>query len=180
MTAEKAIPPPIFRHEPVDMGGLEDLVKGWEDHGKLPKLGLKEVVVGPDAILKLPAVLEGLSPEPLGEVVFVVDGTPMRRGGEDLKPMVRRLLEREGFEVRVVALGGDERGVVHPDFREVETVKGNIRPGVPVVALGSGVITDIAKHACFTYEQEHPNELRVPLASAKRPTPRPPSPRGWR
>jgi glycerol-1-phosphate dehydrogenase [NAD(P)+] len=164
MMAKKALPPPIFRHDPADMTDLENQIGGWGDHSKLPELGLQKVVVAPDAILQLPAVLEGLSPKAPGDVVLVLDGTLMRRGGEDLKPMVRRLLEREGFEVRVVELEGDERGVVHPDFREVETVKGNIRPGVPVVALGSGVITDITKHACFTYEQEHPDEPRVPLA----------------
>ncbi len=164
MMAQRELPPPIFRHDPADMADLENQIGGWEDRSKLPELGLKKVVVGPDAILKLPAALEGLSPEAPGDVVLVVDRTPMRRGGEDLKPMVRVLLEREGFEVCVVELEGDERGVVHPDFREVETVKGSIRPGVPVVALGSGVITDIAKHACFTYEQEHPDEPPVPLA----------------
>ena len=122
MMVKKALPPPIFRHDPADMAGLENQIGGWGDHSKLPELGLQKVVVAPDAILQLPAVLEGLSPKAPGDVVLVLDGTLMRRGGEDLKPMVRRLLEREGFEIRVVELEGDERGVVHPDFREVETV----------------------------------------------------------
>ena len=95
MMAKKALPPPIFRHDPADMAGLGKQIGGWEDYGKLPEFGLQKVVVASDVILHLSAVLEGLSPRVPGDVVLVLDGTPMWRGGENLKPMVRRLLERE-------------------------------------------------------------------------------------
>jgi glycerol-1-phosphate dehydrogenase [NAD(P)+] len=157
------LPPPVFRHDPADTEVLKRETRGWEDGDKLPELGLKRVLVGPEAILELPALLRILAPEAT-DVVLVVDGTPMTRAGVDLKPMVRGLLSGEGFETRSVELPGDEHGVVHPDLREVEIVKRTIRPGAPVVALGSGVVTDISKHACFTYEQERPDEPRVPLA----------------
>ncbi len=156
-------PPPVFRHDPADVEGLKREAKGWEDGDKIPELGLTRVLVGPEAIAELPAVLGDLAPE-TGDVILVMDETPMTRGGANLKPMVREMMGRRGREVRPVELAGDEHDVVHPDFREVEIVKGEIRPGTVVVALGSGVITDIAKHACLTYQQENPEGRRVPLA----------------
>jgi glycerol-1-phosphate dehydrogenase [NAD(P)+] len=163
MTDQQSIPPAEFKYDPGDMPGLQEKIKSWADYDQLPEIELKQVIVGPDAIKELPQVLKEINPEGSGEVVLVMDKTPMERDGKSLKPMVQQMLADAGFETRVVELEGDEYGLVHPDFHEVEIVKSNLHPGVSVVSVGSGVITDITKHASFTYDQEHPDEPLLPL-----------------
>lgn len=158
MTDQKTLPAAVFEYDPGCMPELESKVSTWKDADKLPDIELKNVIVGMDAILELPHVLVDLAPRGTGDVVLVMDQTKMSRDGESLKPKVKQMLADAGFETLVVELEGDEFGVVHPDFHEVELVKNHFHPGVKVVALGSGVVTDITKHASFVYGQEHPDE----------------------
>jgi glycerol-1-phosphate dehydrogenase [NAD(P)+] len=50
---------------------------------------------------------------------------------------------------------------VHTDMPHIETVKASLRPGIAVLSVGSGVITDITKHACYLFQQE--TGQRVPF-----------------
>lgn len=163
MATTTKLPPPVFKYDPANMADLKAKTIRWPDPEKLPQYELQKVVVKSGAIFELPTELKSLAPDGSGEVVLVMDKTPMLRNGESLKPMVKRMLADDGFEVQTIELAGDERGVVHPDFHEVETVKKHLRTGVPVVALGSGVITDITKHASFLFDQEHPEQPHLPL-----------------
>lgn len=163
MVKKQMRPPPVFKYDPTNMPDLEAKTRRWADYEQLPKIELKQVIIRDDAILELPKVIRQLAPDNGGEVVLVMDKTPMKRGPDSLKPMVKSLLAEAGFEVQVVELAGDEYGQVHPDFREVETVKSHLRPGVVVSALGSGVISDITKHASFLFDQEHPDQPHIPL-----------------
>lgn len=161
MTTQITPPPASFVYDPGDMPDLERKVSTWKDADKLPEIELQRVIVGKNAIFDLPTVLTELAPNGTGDVVLVMDQTEMFRDGESLKPKVKRMLADAGFETLIVELEGDEYGLVHPDFHEVELVKSNFHPGVKVVALGSGVITDITKHASFLYDQEHPDDPRL-------------------
>lgn len=163
MIDQSVIPPPTFEYDPSDMPELTRKVATWPDASKLPRIELENVIVGLDAIEQLPEVLTDLAPKGTGDVVLVMDEIEMFRQGESLKPKVRKMLEDAGFEILVVELEGDEYGLVHPDFREVEIVKRHLRPGVKVVALGSGVITDITKHATFLYDQENPEDPQLSM-----------------
>ena len=114
MTDQQSIPPAEFKYDPGDMPGLQEKIKSWADYDRLPEIELKRVIVGPDAINELPQVLKEINPEGSGEVVLVMDKTPMERDGKSLKPMVQQMLADAGFETRVVELEGDEYGLVHP------------------------------------------------------------------
>ena len=48
----------------------------------------------------------------------------------------------------------DESGQVHTDMPHIREVQANLSQGCSVLSVGSGVITDIAKHGCFLYQQE--------------------------
>ncbi len=163
MAVKKILPPPVFRYDPANMPDLEEKIKRWWDYDQVPKIELKRVVVGEDAILELPKSLKTISPEGTDEVVLVMDKVPYLRQGVSLKPMVKSMLSEAGFEVHVVELQGDQEGIVHPDFHEVNEVKSHLKPGVSVATVGSGVISDITKHACFLFDQEHPDEPHIPL-----------------
>src|SRR5688500_12281566 len=87
-------------------------------------------------------------------VVVVMDPTPMRRGSDELKPLVLARLRAAGWQPEALWLMPDAGGQVHTDFEQINRVKAKFRAGVAVLSVGSGTVTDIAKHACFTFEQE--------------------------
>jgi glycerol-1-phosphate dehydrogenase [NAD(P)+] len=48
----------------------------------------------------------------------------------------------------------DESGQVHTDMPHIREVQASLSRGCSVLSIGSGVVTDIAKHGCFLYQQE--------------------------
>lgn len=82
-------------------------------------------------------------------VVVVMDSTPMRRAGEDLKPLVLSTLAAAGWQAQPVWLGPDATGQVHTDFNQINAVRARLPAGAAVLSVGSGTVTDIAKHAAF-------------------------------
>jgi hypothetical protein len=66
---------------------------------------------------------------------------------------VCQVLADAGLTVEICELAGGADGSLHAEFERLDEVIEQLRPGVPVVALGSGTVTDLAKHACFTHEQ---------------------------
>lgn len=110
---------------------------------------------GPDALEKLTETVG-----PAGTSVLIVqDDTPMTRNGRTLKPLVKQMLEDAGDSVRVLELT-DPHGV-HGDMKHVQTVADDYRDGEVVVALGSGSIVDISKHALFTLESQGVSPIRL-------------------
>jgi len=158
MAIQGVLPPPVFKYDPANMPDLEEKIKRWSDYDQIPKIELNKMVIGEDAILELPKVLRELAPDGTGEVILVMDKVAYMREGVSLKPMVKAMLAEAGFEVHVVELAGDEYGRVHPDFHEVNFVKDQLKPDVLVATIGSGVVSDITKHAVFHYDQEHPDQ----------------------
>jgi glycerol-1-phosphate dehydrogenase [NAD(P)+] len=43
---------------------------------------------------------------------------------------------------------------VHTDFAQIERVQARLQPHAGVLSVGAGTVTDIAKHACYTYAQQ--------------------------
>jgi glycerol-1-phosphate dehydrogenase [NAD(P)+] len=78
----------------------------------------------------------------------------MRRAGADLKPQVLSVLRAAGWQPEPVWLLPDHTGQVHTDFPQIESVQARLRPGVAVLSVGSGTVTDVAKHACFLWAKE--------------------------
>ena len=115
---------------------------------------LRWMIIESDAISRLPGMLGSVHPQPNHDVLVVMDPTPMQRDHESLKPLLLQVLENAGWQPQALVLEPDASGQVHTDMPHIETVKANIRKGVPLLSVGSGVVTDISKHACFLYENE--------------------------
>ena len=162
MASKSILPPPVFKYDPANMPEIEEKIKRWSDYDQIPTIELKKVIIKEDAILELPQVLRELAPDGSGEVILVMDKVPFMREGVSLKPMVKSMLAEAGFEVHIVELEPDENGEVHPDFHQVNFVKNQLKPGVLVATIGSGVATDITKHACFLFDQEHLDQPHLP------------------
>jgi glycerol-1-phosphate dehydrogenase [NAD(P)+] len=107
-------------------------------------IGLRSVHLASDALAYLvPEVLALGGPDP--EVVVLVDATPMRRGGVDLKADVLARLATS-CRVRLETVGSDGHEL-HADEGALEEADRRIAGADVVVSVGSGTITDIAKDA---------------------------------
>lgn len=147
---------PTFPIDPADMPALKRWLTAQDDGHSAPRpVDIDEILIGPDALLQLPAVLQRAGIQGGAQVLLIMDETPMRREGQDLKAFVQELLRDAGYSPEPLWLKGDQYGLVHADFDQVELVQDGISPGMALVALGSGTVTDIAKHAAYLYDQEH-------------------------
>ena len=151
-----------FQFDPSDYPAFQEKVRRIAGVDPFIGSALKEVVIDSDAILNLPAVMSRTSPD-ARHVLVVMDKTPMVRDQASLKPLVAQIITRAGYSVTTVELEGDHFGVVHPDFEQVDNVHKHIHPGMIVIGLGSGVVADICKYACFMFDKEHENLLPIPL-----------------
>ena len=158
-----------FPIDPADMTALKNWLASQDDpFSVLRPIAIDEILIGPDALLELPAVLQRAGVAAGAHIVLVVDEVPMRREKDDLKPFVQALLRNAGYQVETLWLKGDPNGLVHADFEQVERVQAAIASGTALVALGSGTLTDIVKHAAYLYDQQHPEQ--PPLAYICCPT----------
>lgn len=129
--------------DPANLDQVRAVLSAADPEGRLAPLGLRRIVIGPDTLFTLPAVVAETTRTP--RVVAVMDRTPMRRGDRDLKPDVIRPL-KERFDLRVAVIGAD-RPEIHGDERDLDEVKAAVAGAGCVVALGSGTITDLCKEA---------------------------------
>ena len=153
--------PPTFSVDPADMTALKRWLMTQNDRRNLRTVDIDEILIGADVLLQLPAVLERAGISSSRQVLLVMDETPMRREKQDLKPFVQALLHNAGYRVETLWLKGDQYGLVHADFEQVQRVQVAIKPGTALVALGSGTLTDIVKHAAYLYDQEHRDQAKI-------------------
>ncbi len=132
----------------------------WAAIQKLPafpaqeRTPIKEMIFESGALFKTTAVLKAIGARQEAPLVVVMDETPMRRAGQDLKALLLNVLRSEGWQAQVVFMCADESGQVHTDLPHIRQVQASLSPGCSVLSVGSGVVTDIAKHGCFLYQQE--------------------------
>jgi glycerol-1-phosphate dehydrogenase [NAD(P)+] len=132
----------------------------WEAIRKLPgfpvqeTMPIKEMIFESGALFKMTDILKSIGADQNMPLLVVMDETPMRRLGEDLKELALATLQNDGWQVKVAWMRADESGQVHTDMSYIQEVQASLSHGCSVLSIGSGVITDIAKHGCFLYQQE--------------------------
>lgn len=124
---------------------------------------LRQMIFESGALFRLPEVLSELAPDAPHRVQLVMDPTPMRRGNASLKPLLVQVLRKNGWEPEVLALAPDASGQVHTDMKHIQAVRRWLEPEIPVISVGSGVVTDVTKHACFLFEQQ--SGIHLPLVA---------------
>lgn len=135
--------PGADRTASLDLAALRERLAAAPDAERLQPLGLGAVLAGPDALAGLPAALAELIPADAGPVAMLVDATPMRRGGENLKAAVRELLAA-ATGVREVVVGPPD-GRVHADEATVAAAREGAGGAAAVVSVGSGTVADLGK-----------------------------------
>jgi len=137
----------------------------WKEIRQLPgfpiadAIPLRSMLIEEGAVFKLPAVLQSLGVTNETPLLVVMDPTPMRRGSQSLKLLVLSLLRQAGWEVRDLVLQPDQSGQVHTDMPHIEAVRHHLNPNLTVLSVGSGVVTDITKHASYLYKKDTGNNL---------------------
>jgi glycerol-1-phosphate dehydrogenase [NAD(P)+] len=127
-------------------------IPGYPTGEELP---IREMVFQSNALYRLSSWLSLAGARPHRPLVVVMDPTPMRRGSEDLKPLVLAQLQAAGWRPEPVWLEPGATGQVHTDFAQIGRVKSRLSANTAVLSVGSGTVTDIAKHAAHMYQQEH-------------------------
>jgi glycerol-1-phosphate dehydrogenase [NAD(P)+] len=148
-----------FAVDPANIPAVKRWLAAQDDpQGQLRSIDIDEILIGPGVLLDLPFVLQRAGVTPGSKVLLVVDETPMLREDVDLKRFVRDLLYVAGYDETTCHLENDEYGLVHAKLEDVEGILWGLEPGTALIALGSGTVTDIAKHAAYLYDQQHPEQ----------------------
>lgn len=144
-----------LRFDPGDIHRFNSQIRSIPGYPAGEDLPIREMVFESGALWRIPDLLlrAGMNPEqPLS---IVMDRTTMHREGEDLKEQILQILARAGWQLEVIWLEQDSTGQVHTDFGQINSVKACLRNNSAVLSVGSGTVTDIAKHACYVFQQEH-------------------------
>lgn len=138
-----------------------DGIKFWNSIKQIPgypkneKIRLRDIFIESNAIKYFPELVTKLNnTQQYRSLQVVMDTTKMHRGSNDLKSEVLTNLSALGLEVTPVILEPDHTGLLHTEMHHILDVKQRISPDTIMISVGSGVITDITKHACYLYEQE--------------------------
>lgn len=143
-----------LKYDPADGVSFWEAIRtlpGFPAHESMP---IKEMLFESNALFRISDVLKKVGAQQNAPLVIVMDETPMRRAGEDLKELVLTTLRNEGWELQITWMRADESGQVHTDMPHIREVQASLSHGCSVFSIGSGVITDIAKHGSFLYQQE--------------------------
>jgi glycerol-1-phosphate dehydrogenase [NAD(P)+] len=153
-------------HLPYDPGAGEAF---WSAIGGIPgypsgeRIALRRMLFASGALYRLPVLLAELGIDTARPALVVMDPTPMRRGGDELKPLLLEVLRRDGRQVEALVLEPDATGQVHTTMAQIEAVQARIDAGAALVAVGSGSVADIAKHACHRFAQQTGRDIPLLL-----------------
>ncbi len=153
---------PTFAVDPANMPAVKRWLAAQDDpQSQLRSIDIDEILIGPSVLMDSPFVLQRAGVASGSKVLLVMDDTLMLREDVELKRFVRDLLYVAGYEETTCHLEDDEYGLVRADFEHVEGVLWGLEPGTALIALGSGTVTDIAKHAAYLYDQQHPEQPHI-------------------
>jgi glycerol-1-phosphate dehydrogenase [NAD(P)+] len=126
-------------------------IPGYPDNEKMP---IGNMLFESDGIYRIGEVLTAAGAKKSSSLILVIDETRMVRKGKDLKAEIEEILRREGWKLDIITLKADKLGQVHTDMTQIEFTKKYLTFDCSVLSVGSGVVTDVAKHACYLFQQE--------------------------
>ena len=135
--------------DPCDIHAINERAAAWAGPGEtVCPVGIERIVVADDGLDALADVVADYAAG--GSVLMVVDRTPMRRGGDDLKSRVSNSLAKH---VRLdvlrlpVATSEDTGADLHADMDVARELADELDDFAVVLAVGSGTVTDVVKYA---------------------------------
>jgi glycerol-1-phosphate dehydrogenase [NAD(P)+] len=143
-----------LRFDPGNLDQFKSQIRAIPGYPAGEDLPIRDMVFESGALWRMPDLLLQAGIRPDQPISVVMDRTPMKREGRDLKKLILKLLKDEGWQVDVIWLEPDSTGQVHTDFSQINAVKARFQKNSAVLSVGSGTVTDIAKHAGYGYQQE--------------------------
>ena len=143
-----------LRFDPEHIERFKTEIRGIPGYPTGEELPIRRMVFEPDALMRMPDLLQVAGMTSEKNLLVVMDRTPMQREGKALKPLLLEVLQTSGWQTEVIWLDPDSTGQVHTNFSQIHYVKSHLRSKSAVLSVGSGTVTDIAKHACYVYQQE--------------------------
>jgi glycerol-1-phosphate dehydrogenase [NAD(P)+] len=145
-----------LRFDPAEGEAFKAAIRGIPGYPVGEDLPIREMVFESNALFRLPELLASAGASPAQPLLVVMDRTLMRRSQADLKALILNVLSEAGWRPDSLWLEPDASGQVHTDFAQIERVQSRLQPGIAVLSVGSGVVTDVAKHACHLFGQHTP------------------------
>jgi len=143
-----------LRFDPGNLDQFKSQIRAIPGYPASEDLPIRDMVFESGTIWRLPDLLLRAGIRPDQPISVVMDRTPMKREGRDLKELILKILKDQGMQVDMIWLEPDSTGQVHTDFSQIGAVKARLQKNSSILSVGSGTITDIAKHACYVYQQE--------------------------
>ena len=141
--------------DPADIDHFKAQIRGIPGYPRGEDLPIREMIFESGAVWRLPDLLVRAGIKSEQQLFVVMDRTQMQREDRDLKELILQILKQAGHKIEMIWLERDHTGQVHTDLAQINSVKGRLRENSAVLSVGSGTVTDIAKHACHVYQQEH-------------------------
>lgn len=126
-----------------DLDALRAHLAASEEAGRLRRLGLGVVLLGPGVADAVGGIVEQLRTTD-GDVVLVADRRPMAGPMREVKAALTDDLSSNGLPVRRVEVG-DEQAETHADAATIDAAADACRGASVLVSVGSGTVTDIGK-----------------------------------
>ena len=132
----------------------------WQAVGQLPgfphgeRIRLGQMIFESGGLFRLPELLAETGASRSTPLLVVMDPTEMMRGEDSLKSLLLETLRIAGFVLQPLVLAPSADGQVHTSLEQINHVKSRLQPGMAALSVGSGVVTDVTKHACFLFEQQ--------------------------
>lgn len=143
-----------LRFDPGDLAEFKKEIRGIPGYPAGEDLPIREMVFESGALWRLPQLLLRAGIKQDRPLSVVMDRTPMQREGKQLKELIFQTLNDVDQQFEAIWLEPDRTGQVHTDFGQINSVKARLQTNSAVLAVGSGTVADIAKHACYVYQQE--------------------------
>jgi glycerol-1-phosphate dehydrogenase [NAD(P)+] len=134
------------------------VIPGYPPNDNVP---IRAMVFESNALLRLPELLQNAGASPNNPLLVVADELPIRRKEQELKPFIVNLLKQAGWNPQTIVLKPHHGTPVHTDLFQIEQVQQHLAHDAAVLAIGSGTVTDVAKHACYLFELE--NKAHIPF-----------------
>lgn len=143
-----------LRFDPGNIEKFKSQIRTIPGYPAGENLPIRDMVFESGALWRLPDLLLRAGAKPDEPLSVVMDRTSMQREGRNLKELILEILKDAGWQADVIWLEPDSTGQVHTDFLQINSVKACLRKDSAVFSVGSGTVTDIAKHACYVFQQE--------------------------
>ena len=143
-----------LRYDPGNIEAFKTQIRGIPGYPAGEELPIREMVFESGALWRLLDLLSLAGINADQRLLVVMDRTPMQREGRDLKELILQILKEASWQSEVIWLEPDSTGQVHTDFTQINFIKAHLQANSAVLSVGSGTVTDVAKHACYVYQQE--------------------------